>query len=241
MASIFKCVLELIFPASCVGCGSGMSAANPSGWICGKCLAGIRINSGIFCDVCGRRLAIGPAASRCPVHHWSKLRAVGAVGDYSDPVLKEMIIKYKYRFVRELAEPLATLAAAYFANSMRPYIGEPAVLVPIPLAGRRQRWRGFNQASELAALTAAKINLPVAEALRRTRYEKPQAAISRRKHRFENVKDAFSVIRPEIVKNRHIILVDDVATSGATLEAAATSLRQAGAKAVWGLVIARNS
>jgi len=240
MTSIFKYVLEFVFPAACVGCGSAMSADNPTGWICAKCLAQIRVNSGIFCDVCGRRLATGGAAVRCPVHKWSKLRAVGAAGDYANPVLKKLIIKYKYRFVRELAEPLANLAAAYFENSMRPYVAEPMVLVPIPLAGRRQRWRGFNQAAELSGLIAGKLNLPQAEALTRVRYEKPQAAIAQRKHRFENVKTAFSVIMPEAVKNRNVILVDDVTTSGATLESAGAILKKAGAKSVWGLVIAKS-
>ncbi|MCJ7502755.1 MAG: hypothetical protein MUP80_06825, partial [Acidobacteriia bacterium] len=123
---------------------------------------------------------------------------------------------------------------------------EPPILVPVPLHSSRERERGFNQAELLAQglarglARAREIGAPRLEAgcLRRTRATAPQTGLSLRA-RQENVRGVFSVVRPERVRERVVVLVDDVMTTGATLSACAQALKAAGARAVLALTLAR--
>lgn len=150
-----------------------------------------------------------------------------------------MILAYKYRFIRELREPLADILMRYFVHAFLPLLPDKLVFTPIPLTARRFRWRGFNQADDLAGLLSQKTGIIVDNLLLRTSHRKPQKEVAYRKERFENVRDVFRVRDEAQVRDRHIIIVDDVTTSGATLESAGRTLKDAGAKSVWGLVIAR--
>lgn len=177
---------------------------------------------------------------RCPTHENAALRGVGVAADYNNPIVKRAIVHYKYRFGRDLAEPLSNILAEYFEKTFGHFVIRDAILVPIPLSPKRERWRGFNQAEELAGLVAAKLKIPCQpKILIRPKHKRPQMEIPLKKERFNNVAGVFSVANIAAVKNQNIILVDDVTTSGATLESAARTLKQAGAKTVWGLVIAR--
>jgi ComF family protein len=155
-------------------------------------------------------------------------------------LVRQLIWNFKYQYVEALALPLSQLLADYFRNTLGAAEQEtPWIASSIPLHPRRLRWRGFNQAELLAKRFAENLNLPYLNTLERIRYQKPQVEITSRKKRFENIADSFRLAANTSVRNRNIILVDDVVTSGATLEAAAKTLRQAGAKHVWGMVIAK--
>jgi ComF family protein len=125
---------------------------------------------------------------------------------------------------------------------------EPTILVPVPLHSSRERERGFNQAELLAQglarglARAREVGAPQLEAgcLRRTRATAPQTGLSLRA-RQENVRGVFSVVRPERVRERVVVLVDDVMTTGATLSACALALKNAGAQGVLGLTLARTA
>ena len=141
----------------------------------------------------------------------------------------------KYRNLRALAEPLAQLLGGYLQE--RPVPGE--VLVPVPLHAKRWRERGYNQsqllARELGKLTGLSV---VSDSLVRPGLATPQARTASVRERMLNVADAFAC-RDERLKDRRVLLIDDVATSGATLEAAADALKKIGAESVWGLTLAR--
>ena len=111
-------------------------------------------------------------------------------------------------------------------------------LIPVPLAKRREKERGFNQAELLATSLSEITSLPILKALIRTRNTKAQSTLVH-EVRAQNMAKAFA-LAPEVdVKGLGIILVDDVYTTGATLEECARTLIQAGATEVWGLVVAR--
>ena len=152
-----------------------------------------------------------------------------------DGVMRQAIHQLKYRNLRALAEPLAKLLNDYLATN--PIPGE--VLVPVPLHQKRLRERGYNQSRLLAKELGKLTNLPVVDdCLIRQRHAPPQARSSTVEERRRNVAGAF-VCRDHRLQNKQVLLIDDVSTSGATLDAGATALKATGATSVWGLVLAR--
>ncbi len=176
------------------------------------------------------RLGLCPRCARTP---WV-LDALVATGRF-EPPLRPAVHALKYRGVRALAEPLALrLAAAWQERGLL-----ADLIVPVPLHPSRQAARGYNQAALLANALASRLTppLPVAEALVvRSRATPPQVALTFRE-RQANVRGAFAC-RGD-THGRRILLIDDVCTTGATLEACGSALRAAGAHAVYGLVVAR--
>jgi ComF family protein len=156
-----------------------------------------------------------------------------------------MIHEFKYNGIVELSEMLAELMVERLKSKL------PAggiVVVPVPLHKKRQGLRGFNQSELLARYVSKRLNLPGGTALARTRNTDPQVGKSGM-YRKTNLKGAFEVLDPELVSNKTVLLIDDVATTGSTLNECAKILKssglpaealaKAGAKAVWGVVVAR--
>jgi ComF family protein len=152
-----------------------------------------------------------------------------------DGAIRQAIHELKYRNLRALAVLLARLLGDYLASY--PVPGE--VLVPVPLHQKRLRERGYNQSRLLAQELGKLTNLPVvADCLIRQRHAPPQARTATVDERRSNVADAFSC-RDRRLQDKQVLLIDDVSTSGATLDACAKALKEAGAASVWGLVLAR--
>ena len=152
-----------------------------------------------------------------------------------DGVIRQAIHQLKYRNLRALAITLAKLLQNYLATN--PVPGE--VLVPVPLHPKRIRERGYNQSSLLAKELGKLTSLPVVDdCLIRQRHTPPQAKTPTVDERRSNVANVFTC-RDSRLQNKQVLLIDDVSTSGATLDACATALKAAGAATVWGLVLAR--
>ena len=202
------------------------------------------------CAVCGRvlqRPLAGAVCDRCwdavhPVTSPFALRGIRtacAIGRY-DATLRDVIHALKYEGRRSIAPRLARLMAHHGAAVLH----GADVVVPVPLHRRRQRRRGFNQADDLAC----GLGLPVSRALRRVRATHPQVDLPADQRR-DNVRDAFRLasnppLFPSrtatfVLPGRVVVLVDDVATTGATLEACARVLKAAGAEEVRALTAAR--
>ncbi len=161
-----------------------------------------------------------------------------AIGPY-EATLRDVIHALKYDGRRSIAPRLSALMARYGSDVLR----DADLAIPVPLHRRRQRQRGFNQADDLARA----LGLPVARVLRRVRATQPQVELPAEKRR-DNVRDAFAIARARwsttgrnlsTVTGRVVVLVDDVATTGATLDACAQVLKIAGAKEVRALTAAR--
>jgi ComF family protein len=152
-----------------------------------------------------------------------------------DGVKRQAIHQLKYKNLRALAESLAELLSDYLVAN--PVPGE--VLVPVPLHQKRLRERGYNQ-STLLAEEVGKLNglSVVDDCLVRERHAPPQVRTSNVEERRGNVAGAF-VCRDRRLQGKQVLLIDDVSTSGATLDACAAALKAAGAASVWGLVLAR--
>jgi ComF family protein len=151
-----------------------------------------------------------------------------------DGVIRRAIHELKYRNLRVLAAPLAQWLHDYLIS--HPLPGD--VLVPVPLHPKRLRERGYNQSSLLARELGRLIKLPlVDDCLVRQRPTPPQARTASAAERQSNVAGAFTC-RDGRLRGRQVLLIDDVTTSGATLNACAMALKAAGATSVWGLVMA---
>ena len=149
--------------------------------------------------------------------------------------MRQAIYELKYRNLRALAVTMAQLLREYFIAN--PVPGE--VLVPVPLHHKRLRERGYNQSSLLARELGKLINLPVVgDCLVRQRHTFSQARTSSVDERRSNVAGAF-VCRDQRLQEKQVLLIDDVSTSGTTLDACAGALKAGGAASVWGLALAR--
>ena len=219
-------VLEFLLPPRCGGCRKVGS------WLCAPCRARIRRLEEPLCQRCGVELASPRRECGCRARLKSLTRLRSAVA-YEGPV-EAAVHRFKYEGWRKLAAPLAQLLAERLAVE-----GVAARwIVAVPLHPDRMRQRGFNQAELLAAQLRARMALNAPDGgLIRTRATPPQVGRDRLR-RFENVKDAFAWGGSPL-RGESILLIDDVATTGATLDACANVLRRAGSGPVTGVSIAR--
>jgi competence protein ComFC len=218
--------LDLLFPRWCVGCG------REGDFICPACLQSLPRIMPPLCPRCGLPQS---SDSLCPVCLGWPAEIDGIRAPFRfDGVIRQAIHQLKYRNLRALAGRLAQLLNEYRLSF--PVPGE--VLIPVPLHPRRLRERGYNQSRLLAKELGKLAGLPVVtDCLVRERPTAPQARTASVGERRGNVAGAFACRRR--LEGKPVILIDDVSTSGATLDACARALKQAGAASVWGLVLAR--
>lgn len=222
--------LDLLFPPSCVVCQrSGCT-------LCLSCMAHFRLATGSRCLHCHNQLSPHGICISCQYHRL-QLSGLRAAYPYEEP-LRSCIHALKYEGQTRLAEPLgALLAQAYSTYGM-----QADMLIPVPLHSERQRQRGYNQSHLLAQACARQLGMTLNHTtVTRIRPTLAQAQLGARE-RQQNVAGAF-LCAPGITTNalhgRKIVIIDDVCTTGATLEACAAPLFAAGACSVWGLVLAR--
>jgi ComF family protein len=202
-------------------------------FLCPDCLRKLPRLVAPLCPKCGRPQASGIV---CPSCRQRQIEIDGIRSLFRfDEVIRKAIHQLKYRNLKAISPCLSELLADYLRSNSLP--GE--ALVSVPLHPRRLRERGYNQSSLLARDLASRIELPVFEdCLIRVKQAGPQARAADVEERRRNVADAF-VCREEKVDGKQIILIDDVCTSGATLESCAVALKNKGAVSVWGLTLAR--
>lgn len=222
-------LLHWVLPLTCYACSEDLAEGEP-GPLCPRCLARVRFIEAPYCERCGVPLADGGAhCFECRARGKSALRRLRAAAAYG-PELASVVHAFKYQSRRTLGPALGAWLKRAF--SRYPELAQAELAVPVPLHPRRERERGFNQAEELARA----LGLQSRRVLIRARATRPQVGLDRQA-RGENVKEAFEAA--EDVKGRRFLLVDDLATTAATLEACAAVLRRGGAVSVDALVLAR--
>ncbi len=154
-----------------------------------------------------------------------------------DSIIQKAIKALKYRFVSDLATEFVSL----IPQSSFSLFPKASVLAPIPLHSARLRHRGFNQAELLGSLIVQRLKIPIrTDIIKRTRSTTPQVEMKDREDRLKNMSDVFSSLNSKLEAiSSTIFLFDDVFTTGATMRAAANTLKREGAAFVWGITMAR--
>lgn len=220
-----KC-LDVLYPPRCPACGGILENRQRS--ICPQCEQVFHPVSEYYCMKCGKPVnETEEYCSECRCRERKFIRGRGVF--LYNAQMKNSLLHYKYYGSREYGK--------YYAESMCRYAGtdirnwKPDVIIPVPLHRRKKKMRGFNQAADLAERMGKILGIPVAEDIvyksRETRSQKKLDAEERKK----NLRNAFRVAMP--VTGLRILVVDDVYTTGSTVEAMAECLVENGAKAVF--------
>jgi ComF family protein len=253
-------ILDLIFPIQCLGCGQ------EGVWLCESCFRKINFKAAQYCLHCKKENKFGEFCSSCRSLY--NLNGVWIAGDYENKVLSNLIKSLKYHFAQNINLSLGKFLSLFLQNLINqsqafgitsldlqhgqiwrrwqslPKIPQPlldlhhALIIPVPLHKRRLRWRGFNQALGLAMAIAKNFNLKISqENLIRVKHKKPQAKLGEIERK-ENIKNCFAW-QGDKLTGQPVILIDDVTTTGSTLNECARVLKQNKAGEIWGLVVAK--
>ena len=211
-------LLNLFFPKKCYGCGVYDT------WLCSKCLSSLKLYQGEK-----------PRA----LYNFTDLIIAG---EYKDKLLNDLIVAFKFGLNKELTEPLFTflkksLDQKMLIDNFSGKLWDNILIIPIPLHKKRLKWRGFNQSELLAREISNYYGWPLSLDLIKNKKTTPQAELSEDK-RAANLCNAFNWIGSDLT-GRTILLVDDVITSGATLNEAEKTLLRAGASRVIKMAVAK--
>lgn len=228
MQRVFDQLIDLVLPKFCVGCQT------EGAWLCDNCTSLIQIPREQHCPFCE---IVTQAGRTCENHTYAALSGCLAAGYYHDPLLRDALHRYKYEFAEDIA-PILSAHLGRMAQKFHTVFPRHALVIPLPLAPTKLRERGFNQTLPLATAVAHVLSLPLSTTLIRIRHGTPQAQLVT-EARKTNLTNAFAVTDPSAIKNHTVLLIDDVLTTGTTMEAAATALKVAGANDIFGLVLAR--
>lgn len=215
-------LIALLAPDRCLGCQAEGSL------LCITCQARLPLPAA-GCFYCARPTLRGATCSSCRTK--TPLTAISARTIYTNPIAKQLL--WKLKFDRSQA---AALDVANCLMTALPPINHKTLIVPVPTANRRVRARGYDQAVLIAKCLARRAGLPYAQPLVRLGGRQQKGAS--RQQRLIQQRTALSVPQPAMVRGRQILLVDDVVTTGATLEAAALTLARAGATKISAVVFA---
>lgn len=220
---------DILFPSFCLSC------RREGVWLCPSCLDAVEIPGVFDCPVCHSPTDRGVRCEHC-CDVGSIVQHIALTPYDEHAIIGQMIHALKYQFADEVSNSIDQLVERFF-NTHRSLFRSVDCVCPVPLHRRRQAERGFNQAQVIAEMIGTQLDLPVEQWIVRHRPTKQQAQLDRA-GRLENVHGAFSLKQNTDLSGKSVLLVDDVYTTGSTMQACAEVLSQAGAR-VLGFTIAR--
>ncbi|HPT08392.1 MAG TPA: double zinc ribbon domain-containing protein [bacterium] len=234
-------LLDFLFPKYCILCQK-----KNDNFLCFNCFKTITFKDP-SCPNCNTTSHIGEFCPAC--QNKFSLRGVLSAGDFSNKNLNIIIKNYKYKFVKDLAYPLALYLSTFLENNFLPspilknisttniLVLSDFLLIPVPLSKKRQRWRDFNHSELLAKIIAKKFNLKLSLDLKKIKDTSNQATLEKEK-RINNLTNSFKWQGPSL-KGQKILIIDDVCTTISTLNEIASELKKHQAGEIWGLVLAK--
>ncbi len=226
-------LLDILFPKFCIRCNK------EGNYLCPDCLASIKISNEQFCPFCSPPVIVLDGKTCRACSRSKKLAGLFCAGSYKNPLVKKMLGLFKYEpFVKDLSLLLASLIITHFKLLNK----EPNIdfVIPVPSHPSKLKERGFNPAREIAFELAKFLKKPLlSDVLVKTKPTLAQVELKYSQERLKNVRGAFSVPNRAEIQRKKILLVDDIFTTGATMEECAQTLKAAGAREVWGAVVAR--
>jgi ComF family protein len=238
MTPFWHALIDFFFPPKCHFCGNSLGEL-PDDHPCPVCTEKIKFFSHPRCPCCGLGFGDTPGedhlCSKCLTEERYFTRA-RAIGPY-EGLMADAIHRFKYQGASRLAKPLGTFLAEY-KDPEFPF-SDFELILSVPLHPRRLRQRGFNQSLLLARCVSRTHSISLdLTSLQRTLHTEPQTQLSGTE-RQKNIRGAFEVLRPERIAEKHILLIDDVFTTGATVQECSRVLLKAGAMGVDVLTLAR--
>ncbi|HXG53231.1 MAG TPA: ComF family protein [candidate division Zixibacteria bacterium] len=243
-ADRFARLIDWLYPPRCRACRERIRGSD-SEYFCVPCRGRIRLIQPPLCTICGRPFPdasggdhrCGACLARPPRFSRARAWACYPREETDRAPLREVLHRFKYGRKIALGKPLGRLMALGCAGFLAQYASD--LIVPVPLHPRRLRWRGFNQSVVLARQVSRVYAVPLDPfALRRVKETPPQTQLSEEERR-RNVRGAFAVREGAELEGRRVLLIDDVYTSGATVNECARALLRAGAEEVCVLTLAR--
>lgn len=236
-------LLDILYPKFCVNC------KKEGFYLCEDCLSLIEILEFGYCPFCfpPKINSNGKTCPICAKKHY--LDGLYFACSYENPIIKKLIHEFKYSpFVKDYSELLAFFIISHLANLKKNYADFSGfIVIPVPLFAKKQKARGYNQAEEIAKNVSEILKLQlISNILVKTKPTISQTELEKNQ-RIENIKNSFSISKnwesssPNSLAEKKILLVDDVVTTGATMDECARVLKQVGAKEVWGMAVARGS
>lgn len=225
MENFFESILDIIFPKFCVYC------KKEGDFLCLSCFKKIIKIQISQCPFCSK---ISPFGKLCPSCRRKNYLTGVVVAGYFEGPLQKAIYAFKY----EKISPLSFILSFLLKEKLENFPRKDFVLTFVPLHFKRENERGFNQSQLLAENLSLIFKKPCLDLLKRQKQTRPQVELNRKK-RQENIKNAFVFKgNPADIKGKIVLVVDDVFTTGATLNECAKILRENGAREVWGVVLA---
>jgi len=231
-------LLNLFFPKFCLGC------RKEDTYLCDDCRTLLDISEFNYC-LCSTKPArlTQPNHGKCQRCKDKNLSGLYSALPYKDKQLtRKLIYQFKYQpYLKDLAKTLASILVEHFvlSGNNTNEIWDNSVLLPVPLDKEKLKIRGYNQAKKLAEELSKVLQIPVvSNTLIKMKFTKPQMELSK-EEREKNLENVFTIKKPFDFTRGKIFLVDDVYTTGSTMEECAKTLKQAGAKEIWGIAIAR--
>jgi len=220
-----KQLWDLVFPKKCINC------KKEGAYLCEDCLSLIEINP--FRQCLCEKMEKRDKCDNCKNKYLDKIFSAAS---FQNKILKEAIHKFKYGYIKDLSQPLSILMLTHL-QIIEAKIDKSFVIIPVPMTDKKKRRRGFNQAEEMGKIISEATSIPLlANVLIKTKETLPQMEL-KKEERIENIKNCFEIKKN--IKDNVVLLIDDVYTTGSTMDECARILKQSGTKEVWGLTVAR--
>lgn len=233
-----KFIKETLFPHYCLLCKKEKFL------LCPNCQKTLKIKTSPSCPVCQKTNNDFSICQNCKKENNFTLDGIFVTAFWKDPIIKKLIYLFKYEFIQEAGEILnKTLIDFVKLHKILDKNKESFILAPIPLHHQRENWRGFNQSEIFSRFLASNFNISnTNDLLKRNTETLPQMNIHDAKERKLNVYEAFALgpgYTKGILKDKTVILIDDITTTGSTLNECAKVLKKYKPRKIYGLVLAQ--
>ncbi|MGC9046639.1 MAG: ComF family protein [Minisyncoccia bacterium] len=241
MEKIFDKILQIFLPPLCINCNKLL---HQNDILCSECLLTIPIANGFYCPICNNRL---PFIKK--ICHPQSNFVLASVSFYENPIIQNIIQQLKYNHLKQTAIIFNKLIYSYlqkYQNEWNDFLSNETLIIPVPITKLKLRQRGYNQSMIIALSLQQQIKLVLnktieikEDVIKKSKENFSQTQMKNNDDRKLNVKNVFQIINPSILLNKNIIIVDDVFTTGATLNEISNLLKKNKCKKIISFTIAK--